>query len=379
MPQIGARNAGRQKAGLWLAIFLPVLFLSGLGIITLMSAGAIKSDPMLLVRKQCVWMAIALACAAVASFIRLDWLKRAALPLAALAFILLVLVFVPGIGKTVKGSTRWIEVGSFVFQPSDVAKVSLVIWVSAYLQKFQTGIKTFWKGAALPFALVALFVAPILKEPDFGTSALCFAVAFAMMLTAGVKISHMAPFAAIGAAGIGVLVWLNPNRLTRLFSYLNREKEALDGGYQLTQAIYAFGSGGTTGVGLGQGRQQYAFLPEAHTDFIFANIGEEYGLVGTLIVLAAFFVLFWGAAAALRKAPNLFEFSLGTGAMLMIIVQALFNMCVVIGLMPTKGISLPFISYGGSNLVVMFFFTGILINCARRWSAPKVIRATDYE
>lgn len=379
MSESVSKTLGRQKSITWLLILLPVLFLSGWGVITLMSAGAIRPNPLELVKKQAIWMVIGFTACVVSAFIDLNFLKKIALPFAILSFILMLLVFVPGIGETVKGSSRWVKIGSFVFQPSDLAKVSLVVWMAAYLQHFQRAINTFWKGAFAPFILIGLFIAPILKEPDFGTSALCFAVAFGMMFMAGVRITHIAPFALLGSLGISILVYLNPNRLRRLGSFLNRENEALDGGYQLTQAIYAFGAGKITGVGLGEGRQQYSFLPEAHTDFIFANIGEECGLVGTMLVLLSFLSLFLMMVFNLKKAPNLFEFSLGLGAMLMIIVQALFNMGVVIGLLPTKGISLPFLSYGGSNLVVMFFFVGLTMNCMRRWNAPKLIRTTDYE
>lgn len=379
MSESGSKTLGRQKSITWLLILLPVLFLSGWGVITLMSAGAIRPDPLALVKKQAIWMTIGFCACMFSAFIDLNFLRKIAIPCAVLAFILMLLVFVPGVGETVKGSSRWVRVGSFVFQPSDLAKVSLVIWMAAYLQHFQRAIDTFWKGAFAPFILIGLFIAPILKEPDFGTSALCFAVAFGMMFMAGVRILHIAPFALLASLGISVLVYLNPNRLRRLASFLNRENEALDGGYQLTQAIYAFGAGKITGVGFGEGRQQYSFLPEAHTDFIFANIGEECGLVGTMLVLLSFLALFLMMIFNLKKAPNLFEFSLGLGAMLMIIVQALFNMGVVIGLLPTKGISLPFLSYGGSNLVVMFFFIGLTMNCMRRWNAPKLIRTTDYE
>lgn len=344
-----------------------------------MSAGAIRPNPLALVKKQAIWMCVGFTACIVSAFIDFNFLRKIALPFAIFSFILLMLVFVPGVGETVKGSTRWIKIGSFVFQPSDVAKLSIVIWMAAYLQHFQRAINTFWKGALIPFILIGVFVAPILKEPDFGTSALCCAVAFGMMFMAGVRVLHILPFAGLATLGISVLVYLNPNRLRRLASFLNRENEALDGGYQLTQAIYAFGAGKITGVGFGEGRQQYAFLPEAHTDFIFANIGEECGLVGTMLVLLSFFTLFLMMIFNLKKAPNLFEFSLGLGAMLMVIVQALFNMGVVIGLLPTKGISLPFLSYGGSNLVVMFFFVGLTMNCMRRWNAPKLIKTTDYE
>ena len=358
---------------------MPVVILSVFGVISLLSAGEIRGNAYSLVEKQAIWLGVAFFAGVFTSFVPLGFWRKAAPFIAAAVFILLILVLIPGIGKEVKGSRRWLQIGGFVIQPSDMAKAAIVLWLSAYLQYCQRDIKNFLKGVFIPSCLIGLFLAPIVKEPDFGTTALCGAVAFTMLFMAGVKIKHVAPFVILGALAVGVLVALNPNRMARLFSYLHPEEEALGGAYQLTQAIYAFGAGGVGGVGLGEGRQQYSFLPEAHTDFIFANIAEEWGLIGTASVLLLFLVIFITAASALKKAPNLFEYGMCLGAALMITIQALFNIGVVTGLLPTKGISLPFLSYGGSNLVVMFFFSGILVNCIRSWNAPKQIKVTDYE
>ncbi|MBR4597694.1 MAG: putative lipid II flippase FtsW [Opitutales bacterium] len=379
MPESELKSEKPSKTNAWLGIVIPVAILSVFGVISLLSAGEIRGNAYSLVQKQAIWLGVAVAVGVFTSLVPLNFWRKAAPFIAAAVFILLVLVLIPGIGKEVKGSRRWLQLGGSVIQPSDMAKAAIVIWLSAYLQHFQRSIKTFLKGVVAPSILIGLFLAPIVKEPDFGTTALCGAVAFAMLFMVGVKIKHVAPFVVAGAAAVATLVALNPNRMARLFSFLHREEEALGGGYQLTQAIYAFGSGGVFGVGLGEGRQQYSFLPEAHTDFIFANIAEEWGLVGTISVLVLFFIIFLTAASALKKAPNVFEYCMALGAALMITIQALFNMGVVTGLLPTKGISLPFLSYGGSNLVVMFFFSGILVNCIRSWNAPKQIKATDYE
>lgn len=378
MPETELKS-GQQKTGAWLAVLMPVVLLSAIGIISLLSAGEIRGNAYLLVEKQLVWMCVALAAGIFTSFAPLRFWKKVAPFAAVIVLVLLVLVLIPGIGREVKGSRRWLQIGGYVIQPSDMAKAAIVLWLSAYMQIFQRHIKSFFKGVFIPSALIGIFLLPIIKEPDFGTTALCGAVAFIMLFMAGVKIRHVAPFVLLGVAAVSTLVALNPNRMERLFAFLHREEEALGGGYQLTQAIYAFGAGEWLGVGLGEGRQQYSFLPEAHTDFIFANIAEEWGFVGTATVLVLFFIIFIAAILNLKKAPNMFEYLLCLGALLMIIIQTLFNMGVVMGLLPTKGISLPFLSYGGSNLVVMFFFSGILINCIRSWNTPKPIKVTDYE
>ena len=379
MSELDLKGEGRQKIAAMLAVILPVLFLAGLGVVTLISAGAVKADPMAFVQKQFIWLGIALAGAVFAASIRLDFLRKMAIPIAIGSLLLLVAVLIPSIGKEVNGARRWIEIGSFVFQPSDIAKVAIVVVMAAYLQAKQRSMKTFLWGALVPFGIIGVFSLLIMKEPDYGTTALCGGIAFIMLFLAGPRLLHFAPFVAIGVLGLVAVILTNPNRVARIMSFMDREANMQGGAYQLTQAMYAFGAGGATGVGLGQGRQQYAFIPEAHTDFIFANIGEELGLVGTFTVLGMFLFLFVFFTLHLRKAPNMFEFSLGLGAMLMIVLQAVFNMGVVTGLFPTKGISLPFISYGGSNLVVMFFFTGILVNCVRRWNSPKRITTTVYE
>ncbi|MBO6101987.1 MAG: cell division protein FtsW [Opitutales bacterium] len=379
MSESDIKGSNRRGVALQMAgVFIPVILLSLWGIITIFSAGAAEG-PEKLVNKQAFWFCIALAGFVAAYKTDLDFLKKLAIPIAVITIAMLVAVLIPGVGKTVKGSTRWIAFGSISVQPSDFAKISLVICLAAAIQYFQRDIKTFWKGTMPPIAITAMFVLPILKEPDFGTSMLCVAVGGAVMFMAGIRLTHLFGFGLAGVSAIARMVLKNPNRLTRLASFLNREAEAQDGGYQLTQAIYAFGAGGVHGAGPGQGRQQYSFLPEAHTDFIFANIAEEFGLIGTSLVLLLFFAIFASVFFSLKRARNLYEFSLCFGAVLMLTGQALFNMCVVVGLLPTKGISLPFMSYGGSNLVVMFAFTGIILNCLKRWSVPQKIKATDYE
>jgi len=360
----------------WLVLLMPVIFLSSLGLIILISAGSSRGDTLVYFRKQCIWLGVAFVFGMIACFVNLNFLKRFAWILAGGSLSLLVLVLIPSIGKTVNGARRWIEIGPMTIQPSDIAKIALVICLATYLHDNQRKIKTFWRGLMFPLMIIGAFAALILKEPDFGTATLCIVVGFSLLYLAGVRLDFIAPFATLAVIGISVLVYFDPVRLARFLSFLDVEGNKSAGTYQLYQAILAFGAGGVSGAGLGQGRQQLSFLPEAHTDFIFAVVGEELGLILTLCVVAAFFLIFLVAILKIRNAPNLFEFSIAIGCMLMIVFQAVFNMGVVTGILPTKGISLPYLSYGGSNLVAMFVFTGLLINCIRSWEKPIKIKAS---
>jgi len=360
----------------WLVLLIPVIFLSSLGLIILISAGSSRGDTLVFFKKQCIWLCVAFVFGLVSCFISLNFLKKIAWILAGFSLSLLVLVLIPGIGKTVNGARRWIEVGPITIQPSDIAKIALVICLATYLQNNQRKIKTFVQGLVFPLMIIGAFAGLILKEPDFGTATLCIVVGFSLLYLAGVRLIFIAPFAALAALGVSILVYFDPVRLARFLSFLDVEGNKSSGTYQLYQAILAFGAGGVSGAGLGQGRQQLSFLPEAHTDFIFAVVGEELGLILTLCVVAAFFIIFLVAILKIRNAPNMFEFCIAIGSMLMITFQAVFNMGVVTGLFPTKGISLPYLSYGGSNLVAMFVFTGLLINCIRSWEKPIQIKAS---
>ncbi len=406
-----------------LAIFLSVLYLTALGLLVLTSAGAdgksessgktnttlstainvtsqnvvvstgtsqnsatnaivnssveqkkkidVRRNPYRIVKRQAQWLVIVLVAFVFMLFVDLKFLKSISIPLAVISIVMLGLVF---FFPEKNGSHRWIELGFFNIQPSDIAKFSFVILLSSYLYNNQRKIGTFIYGMLKPMGIIALFCVPIILEPDYGTCAVVGVIGLTLMFLAGTKIRYIATPAVICAALFAVLVYFNPVRLNRVLSFMDIEATKNEGSYQLYQAILAFGSGHITGVGVGQGRQQLSFLPEAHTDFVFAIIGEELGMICTMSVALAFMIILLAGVLSLRKAQNLYEFSVATGALLMIVVQAISNMCVVTGLMPTKGISLPFISYGGSNLVMMFAFTGILLNCIRTWNSQKEIR-----
>jgi cell division protein FtsW len=356
-------------------ILFCVLSLSVLGITVLFSASvSLKSDPYFYLTKQVVWFVFAAAACYLVSRIDLEDARRHVGLFAVICLIGLGLVLVPGIGLAVKGSRRWLGFGPVRLQISEFAKLALVFGLAHYLALNQSRLREFGRGCLAPLGWISLFSGLILLEPDFGTAALMFALGVTLLFLAGGRLRYVGA-SVLGAAGVLTLAVIhNPNRLARWLAFLHIERNRSAGTYQLWQAIVAFAAGGTNGVGLGQGRQQNAFLPEVHTDFIFAVIGEELGLAFTIAVVVLFAIIFAAGLAHLRKAPNLFQFLLVSGSLLVITLQALINLGVVTGCLPTKGMSLPFISAGGSNLVLMGMLVGIFLNTQRAWTRPAFMR-----
>jgi len=286
---------------------------------------------------------------------------------------MLVLVLVPHLGITVKGSRRWLGFGALRLQVSEFAKLAMVFCLAHYLAINQTKIDDFKRGYLFPLAIVGAYAGLILLEPDFGTAALALVIGLVLLFLAGAKWRYIVPTVAAAAMAFTVLVIHNPNRLRRFVAFLDVEGNKSAGTYQLYQSLAAFAVGGTSGAGLGQGRQQINFLPEAHTDFIFAVVGEELGLWFTLGVVVFFTIIFIAGLIHLRRAPNLFQFLLVTGCLLLICLQAIINLGVVTGVFPTKGMSLPFISAGLSNLLLMGLLVGIIVNTQRSWPRSALL------
>jgi cell division protein FtsW len=332
-------------------------------------------------KKQVCLLIFALACGIGISLVDLNKLRGTTLAwlIGGFAIVCLVLVLIPGLGVKVNGARRWLNIGVTRLQISEFAKIAMVFVLAQYLSANQRILHTFWKGFFIPCTIVGIFAGLIIIEPDFGTAFLFGIVGITLLFLGGVRMLFLVP-SIVGALSLfSVAVWLDPVRLRRITSFLDVEAHKTDGAYQLWQGILAFASGGLPGVGLGQGRQQLAFLPEAHTDFIFPIIGEELGWMFTVGVAFLFLIIFLLGMRQLRYAPNLHQFTLGAGSLLFLILQALINMGVVTGCLPTKGMSLPFISYGGANLVVMFIFVGILANCFLSWNSKKpVIRVRSH-
>ncbi len=360
-----------------MVIVLCVLGLLIVGLPVLFSATAGKSSwPFFYLVKQTIGISLAMVLCLLVSRMDLEYLRRFAWIMGAVSVLTLVLTAIPGIGITVNGSRRWLGFGPVRLQASEFAKLAMVFCLAHYLAINQTRIAEFKRGYVYPIALIGLFAGLILLQPDFGTAALTIAVGVLLLFLAGARWLYILPTLGAAVGGFAVLVINNPNRLHRFTAFLDVEGNKLDGTYQLYQSLAAFAVGGVDGAGIGQGRQQNHFLPEAHTDFIFAVMGEELGLQVTLAVVITFAVIFLFGLLHLRRAPNLFQFLLVAGAILLISLQAVINLGVVTGLLPTKGMSLPFISAGLSNLLLMGLLVGIIINSARTWAKPKFGRRT---
>lgn len=354
-----------------LILIQAVVCLTLLGLVVLLSASQTSPDSKsLFFLKQIVFLGIALGAGVTVVFLDLDKLRRFTGLILGIVFTGLILVLL--IGKEVNGARRWIDFGLLNLQVSEFAKLGLVFFTAHYLAAHQRHIKTFYRGFLIPSLMIGLVSGLIMLQPDFGTAFLCGAIGFVLLFLAGVRLLYLIPSLFVILGLFCMAIFFDPVRLQRITAFLDFEGNKSDGSYQLYQGILAYGAGGMKGVGLGNGRQQMAFLPEAHTDFIFPIIGEELGFFFTMGVVVLFLVIFLSGLFALRRAPNLFQFLLALGALLLIIFQALINMGVATGCLPTKGMSLPFISYGGSNLVLMFLLVGILVNCFRTWTRPAI-------
>lgn len=370
---MGRKRANTRKQDLLVHPAFVVLFcvtvLTLLGISILFSASAHSGpDPYFFLKRQVIWVGIALLAGLTVSLVPLEKSRPLAWVIYGILVVALILVLIPGIGVWVNGSRRWLPLGPMRLQVSEFAKLGMVFALAVYLGANQRHIKTFWRGFIIPSAVVGLITGLVILQPDYGMAALCAAVGFAMMFLAGSRMIYLVPTVATLVSLFSVALYLSPVRWRRIMAFLDVEGNRMDSSYQLWQAILAFGAGGVQGSGLGNGRQQMAFLPEAHTDFIFAVIGEELGLVFTGAVLLLFLVIFLIGIVHLRRAPNLYQYLLIVGALMLVTFQALINMAVVTGCMPTQGMSLPFISYGGSNLVVVFMIVGLIVNTAFSWS-----------
>ncbi|UCE89980.1 MAG: putative lipid II flippase FtsW [Pseudomonadota bacterium] len=295
--------------------------------------------------------------------------ERAGPLLVALAALLLLVIFVPGLGREVNGSLRWIALGPVNLQPSEVAKLFTIIYLAGYLVRHRDAVRSSAAGFLRPMVLLLLLVVLMLLEPDFGAAAVLLATAMGMMWLGGVRLLQFSLLLVLVAGALALLAWLEPYRLERLTIFLNPWKDPFDSGFQLTQALIAFGRGEWFGVGLGESVQKLFYLPEAHTDFVFAVLAEELGLLGAAVVIVLFAALVWralriGHCAQLSERP--FAGYLAWGLGLWIGLQAFINIGVNTGVLPTKGLTLPLMSYGGSSLVV---------NCV----ALALLMRVDYE
>ena len=356
-------------------LILAVAALIVIGCVMLYSTSAFVHEkgksPFYYIKHQTVWLCIGLVACFVAS--KTDYLhwRRVAWLLYGVAAVLLALCFVPGIGMRMNGASRWLNLGFASFQPSEMAKLAVVAAIARWFTQAECDPRSFVKGFLAPLGIAAGLMALIVFEVDMGSTALIGAAAIGIMFIAGTRLAILAPLFVASIAGMIYVATHMTERMGRLLAFLNLEKFKEGPGLQQYQALIAFGSGGTDGLGLGMGRQKMAYLPFAHTDFIFPMIGEELGLRFTLLVVFCYVVIVVCGAVIALRARDRFGMLLGFGVVLLIALQAAVNIGVTTAWLPNKGMPLPFISYGGSNLAFCLVCVGILINIYRRGLTEK--------
>jgi len=347
-----------------------------LGLVMLYSSSLTQVGAHYLVM-QLIWCVAGFGFCVTAASLDYQLFKKYAWPIFILAFVLLALVLVPHVGRKINGARRWFDLHGVRFQPSELGKIALIILLAWYGDRFQRRMNTFKWGIAIPVVIIAAILGLVFVEPDRGTTILLAAVSGAILLLAGVQWKFIVPPVILAIVGLVVSILHDPMRMKRIFSWLDLEQNKDGVGYQAYQAMIALGSGGWSGLGLGNGRQKLGFVPEHHTDFIFSIIGEELGLVATLAVILAFVVIALCGLYIALHAKDTFGTLLATGITLLISLQAAINIGVVTSALPNKGLPLPFISYGGSNLLAMLTCVGILFSVARQ-AVPAKISASDF-
>ena len=344
--------------------------LLGFGIVMVLNvsyfhAEARYGDPYLFFRKHVVAVAVGLTLMLIVSRVRLDVLERWASVMLPLCLLALLMVLAPGVGSARGGAQRWIAFGGFSLQPAEFVKLGMVLYLARWISRHRGELHNFRNGVLPALACVGACCALMLGQPDFGTAVILGLLLLLMLYVGGARPAHLLGLVLCGSVGILLAVQLAPYRMRRLLSFRDPWAYSQDAGFQLVQSLIAFGSGGLGGVGLGQSKQKMLFLPEAHTDFIFALVGEELGLIGALVVLTLFAVVAVRGFRIAMRHPDSFASLLAFGLTAVLILSAVVNIGVVLGMLPTKGLPLPFLSYGGSALLATMLEVGLLAALSR--------------
>lgn len=347
-----------------------VLALSAIGLIMVFSASpsmALKyGDAFYFVKRHLLYLLLGLLALYYGLRLDLQNLKNKALPILLLSVFLLLIVFIPGVGRKILGASRWIDLGLLSFQPSELIKFAMVLFLAKWLSENQDLLQNFTRGIVPPLLWLGLVSVLIIRQPDLGTVIVIGATVFAMLFFAGAQVWQLLSLGVTGVAGVIALSLTSPYRLRRLLAYLDPWKDPQGFGFHIIQSLLAVGSGGLLGLGLGASRQKFFYLPQQFTDFIFAILCEELGFVGGVGVVLLFFLF---AARGFRIAlstPDKFKGLLAAGIVSWLMLQSLTNIMVVLGLVPTTGIPLPFISYGGTAAIINLFAVGIVLNVSRK-------------
>ncbi|MEO7931614.1 MAG: putative peptidoglycan glycosyltransferase FtsW [Chthoniobacterales bacterium] len=372
-----------QSRGVYLLV-VAVLAVMTVGLVMLSSTGAFAADShgdaSKFLRLQSAWLAIGLVTAVIVSVTDYHFWQKLWPYLLGLSVLLLILCL-PPFGHKINGSYRWIRVAGFSFQPSELAKLASIIFLASWFTKHQEKTTTFVHGFVIPLAVISAMLLLIVRETDLGATLLIATTMFCVMFVAGSRLRYFMPMLVVGMLGVIVVVSKMPERVDRILAYRNLEKYKEGDGLQQYAGLTALGSGGVEGLGLGNGRQKLLYLPFAHTDFIFPVIGEELGLWFTLGIVSAYVVMILCGTMISLCSKDHFGMLLGFGCVMLLAIQAAVNIGVTTALLPNKGMPLPFVSYGGSNLCLCLLFIGILISIHRHSevttlaSIPRVLAA----
>ena len=351
-------------------IIILVLFLSIFGCIMIYSASSIISEfkynnPYKYLIHQSIFTIIGISIMFILSKINYKYYYKYANLLLFISTILLILVLIPGIGSVRNGSRSWFAIGSFGIQPSELTKIVLIIFVSKYLSKNKKDMHEIIKTTLPIIIIIMLNFLLILLEPDFGTGAIIVLTLIVLLFTSNIKLSFFIKIGILGIIGIVILILIAPYRLARITSYLNPWSDPLGSGFQIIQSMYAIGPGGLFGLGLGNSIQKHFYLPEPQTDFIFSIITEELGFISVILLTSIYIILFYNVIKISLCTKDSFGSYLSLGLILELVLQTLLNLLVVVGLIPVTGVTLPFLSYGGSSLLICMSMIGIILNISK--------------
>ena len=341
-----------------------------IGIVMIYSASAIyaheaRGDSAYYLKRHLFYIIVGCTLCALAMSVNYMQLRKLAKPLLLVSFFLLVVLLLPGIGRSIGGARRWFRIGSFSFQPSELAKFALILYTADFLTRKKSYITSFFHGFLPVLILLILMCMLILVQPDLGTSLAIFVICFTMFLVGGVKLTHLLSVILSSLPLMYISIFSVPYRRDRILAFLNPWKDPQGFGFQIIQSLVALGSGGFAGVGLGQGKQKLLYLPAAYTDFIFSIIGEELGFIGTASIVILFILFLILATSISLKAKDSFGQILSFGLISCLVIEAIINMGVVTNLFPTKGLPFPFISYGGTSLVFNMSYVGLILNIGK--------------
>lgn len=359
-----------------IVLFVAVIILITFGVVMIYSASSIWAeykfdDSFYYVKRQLVFVVIGIILMVMVSKIDYNIYSKNANKILLICLILLILVVIPGIGSIRNGSRSWFGIGSFGIQPSEAAKLGMIIFTSKYLEKSTKFLKSYKKGVFPILGILFTFFGLIMLQPDLGTGMILVMSIIALLFVAGVNMKFFIGGGILGMIGIVVLIAIAPYRMDRITSFINPWKDPLGTGFQIIQSLYAIGPGGLLGTGFGKSIQKHFYLPEPQTDFIFSIISEEFGIMGVIIVVGLFSIIIYRGIRIALKCKDGFSKYLSFGMTFQLAFQTLMNLMVVIGMIPVTGVTLPFLSYGGSSLLITLVSIGILLNISRYQKSIK--------